>query len=61
MQSISEAAPQPAKTGFMTGLTNRDIVLILKAAVPFVVDEWEEAPAVAIRRIDFDSRIDRPL
>src|SRR5512141_2079975 len=47
MQSISETAPQPAKTGF----TSTDIILILKAAVQFVVDEFEEAPAVAVRRI----------
>ena len=51
MQSISEAAPQPASIGF----ANMDIIPILKAAAEFVVTNSKSAPAVDIGRIDFDS------
>jgi len=49
-QSISEAAPQPANIGF----ANPDIIPILKAAIQFVINEFDKTPAVDIRRIDFD-------
>jgi hypothetical protein len=51
MQSISEAPPQLAKNGF----ANPDIIPILKAAVQFVVNEFDKGPAVDIRRADFNS------
>jgi hypothetical protein len=51
MQSISEAAPQRANNGF----ANPDIIPILKAAVQFVINEFDKEPAVDIRRADFDS------
>jgi hypothetical protein len=50
-QSISETAPQPANIGF----ANPDIIPILKAAVQFVINEFDKGPAVDIRRADFNS------